>query len=162
MLTKYPKAFIEQALVKAFSRGSKTIKMVADDLNVNPYTLKYWMKNKSITARAVASAKEKRPQDWTLAEQFAALQASHGLAPEALQAWCRERGIFSHHLVSWREAFCTPVKDAVAGAAELRFLKQENESLKRDVLRKDKSLAEAAALLILQKKFRALWDDEAK
>jgi hypothetical protein len=30
------------------------------------------------------------------------------------------------------------------------------------VLRKDKALAEAAALLILQKKFRALWEDEGK
>ena len=27
------------------------------------------------------------------------------------------------------------------------------------LLRKDKALAEAAALLILQKKFRALWED---
>jgi hypothetical protein len=30
------------------------------------------------------------------------------------------------------------------------------------VLRKDKALAEAAALLILQKKFRALWEDEVE
>lgn len=162
MTTKYPAAFIEQALVKVFSREGKSIKMVADELNVNHHTLKYWMKNKSVTAGVAASAKEKRPQDWTSAEQFAALQATHGLAPEALQAWCREQGIFPHHLTSWQAAFCAPVKDAIAGTSELRLLKQENEKLKRDVLRKDKALAEAAALLILQKKFRALWDDEAK
>jgi transposase-like protein len=162
MTTKYPDAFIEQALVKVFSRGSKSIKAVADELNVNHHTLKYWMKNKSVTASAAAGAKEKRPQDWTSAEQFVALQQTHGLAPEALQAWCREKGIFPHHLTSWQAAFCAPTKDAVAGTAELRLLKQENEKLKRDVLRKDKALAEAAALLILQKKFRALWDDEDK
>ena len=55
------------------------------------------------------------------------------------------------------------------GSRELRTLKDENEHLKRALLRKDKALAEAAALLILlvaaldlmlQKKFRALWEDE--
>ena len=46
MTTKYPEAFIEQALVKVFSRGDRTIKSVAEDLNVNHHTLKYWMKNK--------------------------------------------------------------------------------------------------------------------
>jgi len=29
-------------------------------------------------------------------------------------------------------------------------------------LRKEKALAEAAALLVLQKKFQALWEDEVK
>ena len=31
-----------------------------------------------------------------------------------------------------------------------------------DLARKEKALSEAAALLILQKKFRALWENEAK
>jgi len=40
------------------------------------------------------------------------------------------------------------------------MLKDENATLKRDLIRKEKALAEAAALLVLQKKFRALWEDE--
>jgi hypothetical protein len=44
----------------------------------------------------------------------------------------------------------------------MRTLKDENDSLKKEILRKDKALAEAAALLVLQKKFRALWEDEEK
>lgn len=44
----------------------------------------------------------------------------------------------------------------------MRTLKDENTRLKRELVRKDKALAEAAALLILQKKFRALWEDEDK
>ena len=50
----------------------------------------------------------------------------------------------------------------VPGAREIRTLKDENEQLKRALLRKDKALAEAAALLILQKKFQALWEEEVK
>ena len=49
-----------------------------------------------------------------------------------------------------------------SGARELRTLKDENDQLKRELVRKEKALAEAAALLILQKKFRALWEGEDK
>lgn len=44
----------------------------------------------------------------------------------------------------------------------LKTLKSENDELKAELRRKDKALAEAAALLVLQKKFRALWDTEDK
>ena len=161
MTTKYPEAFIEQALVKLFSRGARSIRSVADELNMNHDTLRYWMKHKS-AKRDVPATRERRPQDWTADEQLVALHETHGLAGEALAAWCREHGIFAHHLTSWREAFCTTGKDATPGAREVKVLKEEIVTLKRDAVRKDKALAEAAALLILQKKFLALWEDEDK
>jgi transposase-like protein len=160
MTARHTEAFIEQALVKAFSRGERTITSVADDLNVSHHTLRYWMSKKSMTKSATKVTQEKRPQDWTASEQLAALQETHGLSGEALQAWCRERGIFAHHLDSWKAAFCAEVKSPAAGAREARTLKDENAALKRELVRKDKALAEAAALLVLQKKFRALWEDQ--
>jgi transposase-like protein len=160
MTAKQSEAFIEQALVKAYSRGDRTIKSVADDLNVNHHTLKYWMNSKAVNKSGAPAAREKRPQDWTAAEQFSALQETHGLSGEALQAWCRARGIFAHHLTSWEANFCAQAKEPTIGVREMRTLKDENAKLKRELVRKDKALAEAAALLILQKKFRALWEDE--
>jgi len=162
MTSKHSVAFIEQALVKVFSRGDRTIESVADDLNVNHHTLRYWMKNKSVRDGGAKPVQEKRPQDWTAEEQLTALQETHGLSDEALQAWCREHGIFAHHLNSWKAAFCAQGKEPSAGAREMRTLKDENAKLKRDLDRKEKALAEAAALLVLQKKFRALWEDEEK
>ena len=105
--------------------------------------------------------KEKRPQDWSAAERLTALQESHVLSGEPLNAWRRERGLLAHHLSGWKTAFCTEAK-AVPGGRELRGLNDENEPLKRELLRKDKALSEAAALLILQKKFRALCEGEVK
>jgi transposase-like protein len=160
MSSKYPEAFIEQALVKVYSRGQRSVKSVAEDLNVNHHTLKYWMKNKVVTNKDAPTAREKRPQDWTAAEQFAALQATHGLADEALQAWCREHGIFPHHLTNWEAAFCGEVKEPATSVREMRSLKDKVAKLEREIVRKNGALAEAAALLILQKKFRALWEDE--
>ena len=160
MTAKYPEAFIEQALVKVYSRGHRSVKSVAEDLNVNHHTLKYWMKNKIVTAKNEPLAREKRPQDWTATEQLGALRETHGISGEALQAWCREHGIFAHDLTNWETAFCAGVKEPAMGVREMRTLKDKVAKLEREIVRKNGALAEAAALLILQKKFRALWEDE--
>jgi transposase len=160
MKATYSDAFIEQALVKIYARGNRSVRDVTDELNVSYHTVKNWMRNKSADKYKAVAIREKRPQDWAAEEQLLALQESHGLSGEALQAWCRERGLFPHHLTSWKAAFCIEPKEATSGSRDLRTLKDEIVVLKREAVRKDKALAEAAALLILQKKFRALWEDE--
>lgn len=158
---KYSQAFIDQAVVKLLSRGERSVREVALDLNVSYHTAKNWMKRGHPDKAGMARDTEKRPQDWSAQEQLWALQETHVLSGEALQAWCREKGLFAHHLTSWKAAFCAATK-ADSSTRELRGLKDENDQLKRELVRKEKALAEAAALLILQKKFRALWEEEAK
>ena len=160
----YSVEFKEQALSKVFHRGSRTIGSVADELNMNVQTLKNWMKGAAASNRGDGCGQAKRPEDWTLEERLLALQQSHGLVDEALNAWCRERGLFAHHLTQWRADFC-----AVGGAGgrresaqEVRELKHANIQLQRELNRKEKALAEAAALLVLQKKYRALFEGEAE
>jgi transposase-like protein len=161
MKQKYTEAFIEQAVVKLLSRGDHTVREVALELNVNYHTAKNWIKRGTSDRAVSAPKKEKRPVDWTTEEQLLALIETHALSGEAKHAWCREKGLFSHHLTSWKAAFYA-VGKATPGSRELRTLKDENQQLRRDLVRKEKALSEAAALLILQKKFRALWEDEAK
>jgi len=160
MKAAYSEAFIEQALVKVFSRGQRTIQEVATELHIGFHTLKHWMRRNSVPKNKVKPTTDKRPADWSAAEKLTALQQTHALSGEALNTWCRERGLFAHHLTSWKEEFCAPQRSVTA--PQLRTLKDENISLKKEILRKDKALAEAAALLVLQKKFRALWEDEEK
>ena len=159
MTKRYPVAFIEQAMEMVLSRGDRSVKAIALDLSVSVDTLKYWMKNRSVTKR-VDPEKERRPQDWSVEEQLQALNETHGLSDEKLQEWCRGRGLFAHHLDEWRSAICATGKNAATGLREVRSLKDQVAQLNRDLDRKDKALAEAAALLILQKKFRALWERE--
>ncbi len=159
----YSDAFVEQALVKVYSRGKRAIQDVADDLFVNVYTVKNWIRRKNLYMLQAATGRDKRPQDWSRSEQLVALHETHALDEEALQMWCRERGLFTHHLETWRVAFCLDEKPAaVAEASQVRSLHQENQKLRKELDRKEKALAEAAALLLLQKKFNALWEDEVK
>lgn len=160
----YSDAFIEQALVKVYSRGKRTVQDVADELFVNVYTVKNWIRRKNLYMLKASSDREKRPQDWSRSEQLVALHETHALEGDAVQAWCRERGLFAHHLEEWRAAFCADAKpvNAAVEMREVRSLQQQNDKLQKDLGRKDKALAEAAALLLLQKKFNALWEDEVK
>ena len=160
---KYTAGFREQALSKVLQRGSRTIGSVADELGVNMLTLKTWMKKAAPAAPAEAGVQTRRPSDWSPQERLQALQQSYGLDGEALNAWCRRQGLFAHHLTQWREQFCTAGVSAQAqpGAREVRELKQANEQLQRELGRKEKALAEAAALLVLQKKCRALFGEGA-
>lgn len=161
-MTRYSTEFIEQALQKVHSRGNQSIASVARDLNVNDHTLRYWIKMQSNQVRPTTATKERRPIDWTAAERLQALQESYALTGEPLQAWCRERGLFPHHLTSWKTALGVDIKVTASKAGEVKALQDENVQLKRELVRKDKALAEAAALLVLQKKFRALWEEEGK
>lgn len=167
--TRHSEEFKEQALGKARARGSRTLNEVAAELNMPLGTLKGWLKTTK-TSGAGTTLPERLPEgrsidQWSAAERMLALHQSHGLHGQALHAWCREKGLFEHQLVSWRQAFCATAEpdlahDARATKAELKALQGKHEGLQRELLRKERALAEAAALLVLQKKFQALLGDE--
>jgi len=163
--TRYSEDFKEQALAKVYSRGNeRSIQGVADDLNINLQTLKKWMKKSELDSTSTIQPKSKRPQDWHPEERLAALHKTYCLNGEDLNAWCRERGVFAHQLEQWKTDFCSH-GDSEGNREEartLRTLKAENQRLEHELLRKDKALAEAAALLVLQKKFRALLGGEVE
>lgn len=156
---KYSAEFIEQALVKVHSRGGRTIQSVAEELDVKFETVKRWLKVHTIV-RADVADRERRPHEWRRKEQLGALLDTHALNEEELNAWCRERGIFPHHLEEWRAAFCA--NDSAPSKAPSPSLNKQITKLQKEFDRKEKALAQLAALLVLQKKFQALWADEEK
>jgi transposase len=159
--------FIEQALSKVRTRGSRTLESVATELNMPLGTLKGWLKRSRSVGAGLAHAPtlpgDTPAAQWSPVQRLLALNESHALVGPALHAWCREKGLFEHQLIQWRDAFCASTQPAAASAAEqrlantaLRELQGRNDQLEREMRRKDRALAEAAALLILQKKFQAL------
>ena len=162
---KYSTGFKEQDLVKVYSRSNEqSIQSIANSLNMNLTTLISLLKKNEQSNNNPKPQKSKRPEDWSPEERLAALQQSYGLFGEDLNAWCRERGLFAHQLEQWKANFCSPneVDRQREDVSALRALKVEYQNLERELLRKDKALAEAAALLVLQKKFRALLGGEVE
>jgi len=144
--------FKEQALRKLRERGSRTQQSVADELNVSVPTLKGWLQASTRAARGLPHGATPLPGDvpaqaWGAAERLQALNESHTLSDEALHAWCREKGLYAHQLQAWREAFCAGLEPtARESRGALRELQSKHDQLERQLLRKDKAVAEAAAL----------------
>jgi transposase-like protein len=86
------------------------------------------------------------------------LAQAAGLEGERLGEFLRERGVHLEELQQWRkqaeEALSSPSR-RLAPSKELRDLKAE-------LARKEKALAEAAALLILKKKADLFWGVEGE
>ena len=158
--------FREQALSKVRQRGTRSVREIAEELNMSAGTLrKWWARSNAgvaVTAPALAELPSELPaESWSAAQRLLALHQTHGLSGDALHAWCREKGLFEHQLIAWRDAFCAAASpDSRESKLAVRELQTRNDGLQRELRRKEKALAEAAALLVLQKKFQALWEDE--
>jgi len=132
--------------------------MVAQELNLPLGTLKGWLSHPPTQPDLPHNV---TAQSWSSAQKLQALKESYTLTGSDLNAWCREKGLFEHQLKQWQQAFCQSLPTGKADPA-YRALEHKTTQLERELRRKEKALAEAAALLVLQKKFRALLEDEAK
>jgi len=158
--------FKEQALIKVRERGTRSVQDVANDLHMPVGTLRKWLGKSNQVKNQVSETPVQLPDDlpaqsWGPSQRLQALLETYAMSQAQLHAWCRERGLFEHQLRAWRDGFCSaPASDSRESKLALRELQTKHEGLQRDLRRKEKALAEAAALLVLQKKFQALLGDE--
>lgn len=162
----YSKEFKEQALLKARARGDRTLRSVAHELNMREGTLSKWLRasNRQVSASALSQGlpSDVAPASWSAEKRLLALHQAYGLSGTELHAWCRERGLFEHQLQTWRGAFCAAAPESHESKTAWRELQAKHDKLQRELNRKEKALAEAAALLVLQKKYHMLWEGEEK
>ena len=156
MQTKYTKSFKIEAVRKYFNRSiGESYKEVADNLSISKTTLFGWvkqMKNEKVEDVANNDHIEKRPNDWSSSEKFEAILEVASMSEEKMNSYCRSKGIFSHHLQTWKEEFKSVKITSRKDKKESCALKAEIKALQKELRRKDKALAEAAALLVLKKK----------
>ena len=96
-----------------------------------------------------------------LSEKFSLLLESRGLSDEELGSWLRDNGLHSEHRTVWeqevREAM---TKGEQQARGELREAKKQIKQQERELQRKEKALAEFAAIVTLQKKTALLFRDQ--
>ena len=94
-------------------------------------------------------------------DKFAAVLETAALNEADLAEYCRQRRLYPAQIAAWRSA-CEQANDwDRASSARLgRATKEEKKRVKdleRELARKDRALAETAALLVLRKKVAAIW-----
>ena len=157
--------FKVQSVEKALSRrADQTLKNIADDLGVGQSTLQRWIrlaKDNKLEKPESPMSKEKSPQDWNKTQRFEAIMHCHSLNDEQISTYCRENGIYPHHLKGWKTEFLSDNQGSEpVSRREKKKLKQENKRLQKELNRKDRALSETAALLVLSKKCQAIWGEK--
>ncbi len=167
MNQQFTQSFKIQAVEKTLNRHNDvSVKEIADTLGVGYSTLQKWVKRSIDPSFEITSGsdkgsmnKEKRPQDWSLQDRLNMIIACSSLDTDAISKLCRQKGLYPHHIEQWKLDFIegSAQDNSVQNKTEVKTLKTENKSLKKELNRKDKALAETAALLVLQKKVREIW-----
>lgn len=150
-----------ELIKKTLSRSGKTTAEIALENNIGCSTLNKWVKRFKLENNIESHQSIKSISTLPLAERFKHLEATTNLDEVRLGAYCREHGLYSFQLQQWKDEFMSQGNDQKKNElqAELKALKAENKLLKRDLLRKDRALAETTALLILKKKADLLFGE---
>ena len=161
-MTKFNQKFKEQAVKKALSKHSdQTLKNIADELSVGYSTLQKWVKsakNNTLDKAKIDIEIEKSPQNWNAEQRLEAIANCYQLTDEQISVYCRKNGIYPHHIKQWKsEIMSKNQENKEDHKQKLKNLTLENKRLQKELNRKDKALAETAALLVLSKKCQAVW-----
>jgi transposase-like protein len=104
----------------------------------------------------------KRPNHWSAEDKLKVVVEASSLDDEQLGAFLRSKGLHQTHLDQWR----WQMLNGLQNGSSKKKTRRKNVDVKRirtlekELNRKDKALAETAALLVLKKKVREIWGDE--
>lgn len=152
---------MKEAVITKVLIGDKPHHKIAREAGIGRSTIAYWLKHYKKDGNTNLKKQEKRPQDWTAEERINALMATGAMTEGERVFWCRNKGVFGYHLEQWKKdaIFLLTPNRVHRKSKETIRLKKENAILKKELNRKDKALAETAALLVLKKKADFLWGD---
>ena len=141
--------------------GGQSATALAVRTGIAQATLSRWLrdaKEEEVSLSKPPDRVVRRPSEWKAEEKLRLLMQAEGLDGAAFGELLRREGLHEADVAEWRRAALGglgPVAKA-ASSAEARRVRE----LERELLRKDKALAETAALLVLKKKVQEYWGDE--
>ena len=154
MRQKLSKEFKDSVVVKVLNRGDRTIDEVCAEAGVPKTSVRNWISASAMVGSKSASSKGSRMK-WTSEAKFKAVLDTASLVDTELGHYLRKEGLYSNQVVDWRAQFVENFEPKVKLKRDERD--DKIRVLEREILRKDKALAEASALLILQKKVSLIW-----
>jgi len=160
----YSIGFRAKVVKKMISLPERSAASFAEEVGVHKSTLAKWRRSVYTigSMRQKEDQKRKSTRQWTGGEKLEVINKASTLKDEELGQFLREKGLHEAQLEMWQ-------KEALEGlsggngkrdlSSKLAAERKQTKKLEREIHRKDKALAEAAALLVLQKKVQAIWGD---
>jgi transposase len=165
--TQYSEKFRARMVEKMAGPNPMTGVQLAAETGVPQPTLSRWLREATTLRRKMAKRQEDEDQKIEAAdapsrtpeEKFSlVLEAAH-LTEAELGEWLRRKGILAAQLEEWRATAVAAFKSKDEQRSDKAADKKHIRQLERELARKEKALAEAAAIIVLQKKVQAIWGD---
>lgn len=164
---EYSEAFRARMVQRMCGPQGMSATALGREVGVPQPTLSRWLRlagrvGDGTTAATVKPERpvKKRPDDWSPEERLLVVVEANSVPEGDLGAFLRRKGLHEAQLREWREAALKGLDTKPKASRSRSPHARRVRELERELQRKDKALAETAALLVLQKKVRALWPDE--
>ena len=152
-MARYGEAFRNRVVARLLPPESAEVGEVSREIGVSVQTLERW--------REDAQSSPARGRGWTARGRLEAVITTAALDEAGKSAWCREHGVFPAELDQWCASATAALAEPEAARASpqaTRADKKRIKELERELHRKEKALAETAALLVLSKKVAAIFN----
>lgn len=152
----------EAVLQKMLPPSNQSIARLSKEEGISDATLYNWRQQARNEGRLMPDS-DNSPAGWTSKDKFAAVTEAAAMSETEIAEYCRQRGLYAEQLKAWR-GVCEQANDwSQAAEKQLKdATKADRKKLRRlekELARKEKALAEAAALLVLRKKLDAMFED---
>jgi transposase-like protein len=160
---RYSKEQKEAIVKRMMPPHNESVASISKEEDITEVTLYKWRK----TAREAGMATPGNGQTsdkWSSQDKFLIVMETFGMNEMELAEYCRKKGLYREQIEAWRVA-CLQANGQVFDQSKelngaLKEEKKRAKQLEKDLQKKEKALAEAAALLLLRKKAQAIWGDD--
>jgi transposase len=148
MRRTYSVAFKEKVVARLVGKNAPSANRLAREVGVSQDALSRWVRE----ARSLPLVAQAKRRIFTLEKKIEILAASAALEGEELVAYLEREEVTLAELERWRLALDEDGSGSLAATKRIR-------KLERELARKEKALAEAAALLVLKKKLEDYYSE---
>ncbi len=152
----YNQETVEKMVKRMESPDFAGVLQLSRECGISTTTLYRWQR-KYITKKESIDMPKKRALEWNSVEKLDALLESSKLSEEELGKWIRVNGLHSESLRIWKQELSKILMNRKQETSkELLNSNAMIQELQKELFRKDKALAEMAALIVLKKKVEIL------
>lgn len=159
-MAKHSQEKKEHALALMSAPENCSVHEASERTGIPEGTLYLW-RNKARAQGSAVPGDGKNPSQWRSEDKFAVVLETAVLSEAELGEYCRKKGLLTEQVRAWRRA-CEGANNGTGERvtpAERAQEKKRLRELEKELRRKDKALAETAALLVLSRKLEVLWKE---
>jgi transposase len=142
-------AYKQKMVERLTGKGAATARSLSRETGIAQETLSRWLRE--ARSLPLVTTDNRKPRKWTVEQKARILMEASKLTGDELTAFLEREGVLLAELEHWRLALEEEGRASVATTKRIR-------KLERELARKEKALAEAAALLVLKKKVESLYE----